>query len=57
MTGSLWRSGGCRHDRLGTMAMYETQELGESHWLGGGNVESQVGANRKGRGPDGDDPR
>ena len=34
-----------------------TQKLGESSWLGKGDVESQVRAERKGRGPEGDDPR
>ena len=47
MTESLWRDGGYRQDRLGTTAVYGTQESGESSWLGGGDVESQVGADRK----------
>ena len=47
VTGSLWHGGGYRQDWLGTTAVYETQELGESPWLGRGDVESQVGADRK----------
>ena len=47
MTGSLWHDGGYRQDGLGTMAVYGTQESGESPWLGGGDVESQVGADWK----------
>ena len=58
MTGSLWRGGGCKQGGLSTTVVYGTQELGESPLLGGGgDVESQVGADRKGRGPDEDDPR
>ena len=47
MIGNLWHGGGCRQDGLGTTAVYETQESGESPWLEGGDVESQVGADRK----------
>ena len=44
---SLWCGGGYRQDELGTTAVYATQESGESLQLGGGDVESQVGADRK----------
>ena len=37
--------------------MYGTEESGESPWLGGGDVESQVSADKKVRRLDGDDPR
>ena len=43
MTESLWHSGGCRQDSLGTTMVYGIQESGESPRLGGGNVKSQVG--------------
>ena len=52
MTESLWRNGGCRQDGIDTMAVYETEELGESSSLERGDVESLVG-----RGLDGGDPR
>ena len=47
MIENLWRDDGCRQDEHGTTAVYGTQESGESSQLGGGNVESQVGADRK----------
>ena len=47
MTESLWHDGICRQDKLGTSAVYGTQESGESSWLGGRDEESQVGADRK----------
>ena len=47
MTGSLWGGGGCRQGGISTTMVYGTQEAGESPWLGGGDVESQVGADRK----------
>ena len=47
MTGILWRGGGCRQGELGTMAEYGAQESGESFRLGGGDIESQVEADRK----------
>ena len=46
MTGSLCCGGGCRQDGLGTTAVYETQESSESPWLKGGDVKSQVRADR-----------
>ena len=47
VTGSLWRGGGGRQGGFGTMAVCGTKELGESSRLGKGDVESQVGANKK----------
>ena len=57
MTRSLLRGSGYRQGGLGTTVVLGTQESGESSWLGKGHVESQVGADRKGRGLDGDDLR
>ena len=47
MTRSLWCSGGYRQGGLGTTTVYGTQESSEIPWLGGGDVESQVGADWK----------
>ena len=47
VTGNLWLGGGCLQGWIGTTVVYGTQESGESSLLGGGNVESQVEADRK----------
>ena len=47
VTGIIWRGSGCRQGGLGTTAVYGTQESGESPWLGGGDIKSQVGVDSK----------